>query len=111
MSQTDPANDDELLKYFWPHPYPKSHPPTQVTFNNGLPESDRDRIHMWSSVSWHVFKTAVEAEVTRKQLELLERLENPQLTLHAGKRGRYKPVQAIPTSRIEAERRALGGVA
>lgn len=43
--QETPGSDLNLLQYFWPHPYPQSHPPIQVTFSNGLPENDNDPVH------------------------------------------------------------------
>lgn len=49
----------ELEDYFWPHPYPRSHPPLEVTFSNGIPESENDPIHKTFTVPYSTFKTAL----------------------------------------------------
>jgi hypothetical protein len=60
---------DELLKYFWPYPYPQHLPPTTVTFHNGLPLDNNDTDHMLFQMSYNTFRTAIEAEKRAYALE------------------------------------------
>jgi hypothetical protein len=66
MTQPNPKADSQspaeaLLQYFWPHPYPQSHPPIQVTFSNGMPESDNDPIHKVFVIPYSLLEKAVTA--------------------------------------------------
>ncbi|MFE7720116.1 hypothetical protein ACFU44_13865 [Nocardia rhizosphaerihabitans] len=45
--------------------------------------------------------------VAQQNAALLRSLLHPQITLHAGKRGQYKPVQAIPASILEAKLKTI----
>lgn len=72
-------SSSELLKYFWPFPYPEHLPPFEVIFSNGLPESDNDTDHMVFQIPFSTFKTAVEALIAQSRQELLKRIELPEL--------------------------------
>ncbi len=69
--------DDELLKYFWPHPYPSSHPPLEVMFSNGLPTSNNDTVHKVLSVPYGTFEQAIKDLIRDAKIDELMRLETP----------------------------------
>lgn len=74
------SQQDKLLKYFWPHPYPQSHPPIQVTFSNGIPESDDDPIHKVFVIPYSLFERALQSYIDKVVTQA--RIDEWQRTFH-----------------------------
>jgi hypothetical protein len=65
----------DLLKYFWPFPYPEHLPPNQVVFSNGLPESDHDPDHMIFQMAYSHLIAAIQDIVESERSTLIDELE------------------------------------
>lgn len=82
---TQPSEiEKELLKYFWPQPYPQHSKPTQVIFSNGLTISDNDKEHKMFVIPFHTFKVVIDTLITQseKQAEIRGRIDELALVRH-----------------------------